>query len=273
MQCPMVPLSIFERNIKAILVSFYFNRQTAYYRHPPMAEKRQTMKKIGLIGGLSWISTAHYYRRLNQITQEKAGGVHSVSLVLESVDRQDYVDAVIHREDEAAACEQILKAAQCVEKAGAEFIVISCNDVHRFVPDIKPYINIQFLHIAEVTAQAIKTQNLNNVALLGVNKTMDGDFYQAIMESHNINVIIPSQQEKAYIHDKIFGELVVDIFTQDTRQGYLEIINALASRGAEGVILGCTEIPMLLDAQDIAIPSFSTTELHCRAAVEKALGE
>jgi aspartate racemase len=229
------------------------------------------MKKIGLIGGLSWVSTAHYYRRLNQITQEMAGGVHSARLVLESVDRQDYVDAVIVREDEAAACEQILKAAQCVEKAGAEFIVISCNDVHRFVPQITPHINIEFLHIAEVTALAIKVQNLSDVALLGVRKTMDGNFYQAIMDTHGINVIIPGEQEKTYIHDAIFNELVADIFTQDTRQGYLDIISALTSRGAEGVILGCTEIPMLLNSQDIAIPSFSTTELHCRAAVEKAL--
>ena len=229
------------------------------------------MKKIGLIGGLSWVSTAHYYQRLNQITQEMAGGVHSAKLVLESVNRQDYVDAVIHREDEAAACEQILKAAQCVEKAGAKFIVISCNDVHRFVPQIKPHINIEFLHIAEVTALAIKAQNLSDVALLGVRKTMDGDFYRSIMDARGINVIIPDEQEKAYIHDTIFNELVADIFAQDTRQGYLDIIGALASRGAEGVILGCTEFPMLLDAQDIAIPSFSTTELHCRAAVEKAL--
>lgn len=230
------------------------------------------MKKIGVIGGLSWVSTAHYYQRLNQITQEIAGGVHSARLVLESVNRQDYVDAVINREDEAAACEQILKAAQCVEKAGAEFIVISCNDVHRFVPQIKPHINIEFLHIAEVTAQAIKAQNLSNVALLGVRKTMEGDFYQAIMAPHGINAMIPREQEKAYIHDAIFNELVANIFTQDTRQGYLNIINTMASRGAEGVILGCTEIPMLLNAQDIPIPSFSTTELHCRAAVEMALG-
>jgi len=229
------------------------------------------MKKIGLIGGLSWVSTADYYRRLNQITQNTAGGVHSARLVLESVDRQDYVDAVIHRQDESAACQQILEAAQNLEKAGAEFIVISCNDVHRFVPQITPNINIEFLHIAEVTARAIKAQNLNRVALLGVRKTMESDFYQTILESHDIDVIIPNEQQRTYIHDAIMNEMVADIFTQTTRQGYLDIISALACEGAEGVILGCTEIPMLLEAKDIAIPSFSTTELHCRAAVEMAL--
>jgi len=231
------------------------------------------MKKIGLIGGLSWVSTAEYYRRLNQITQETLGGVHSARLVLESVNRQAYVDAVIEREDEAAACEQILQAAQSVEKAGAAFIVISCNDVHRFVPEITPRIGIPFLHIADVTATAIKSAKLKSVALLGVRKTMEGDFYSGILRKHGLQVIIPNEAEKTYIHDAIYNELVNDIFTDATRQGYVKTIDDLASRGAEGVVLGCTEIPLLLKPEDIRIPSFSTSELHCRAAIEKALAE
>ncbi len=231
------------------------------------------MKKIGLIGGLSWVSTAEYYRRLNQITQETLGGVHSARLALESVDRQAYVDAVIERKDEAAACEQILHAAQNVEKAGAAFIVISCNDVHRFVPEIAPHIDIPFLHIADVAAMAIKAAKLKSVALLGVRKTMEGDFYSGILRKHGLQVIIPNEAQKTYIHDTIYSELVNDIFTDATRQGYVKTIDDLGLRGAEGVVLGCTEIPLLLKPEDIRIPSFSTSELHCRAAIEKALAE
>ncbi|MGI9388255.1 MAG: aspartate/glutamate racemase family protein, partial [Methyloligellaceae bacterium] len=135
------------------------------------------MKRIGVIGGLSWVSTADYYRRLNELTQQRLGGVHSAPLVLASVDRQDYVDAVIDAQDEDAACRIILDAARAVEQGGAEFIVISCNDVHRFVPAIEPQIDIPFLHIAEVTAQAIREDGLKSVALLGVRKTMEETFY------------------------------------------------------------------------------------------------
>ncbi len=229
------------------------------------------MKKIGLIGGLSWVSTSEYYRRLNQITREILGGVHSARLVLESVDRQEYVDAVIARKDEATACDQILQAAKSVEKAGAQFIVISCNDVHRFVPHIAPQISIPFLHIADVAAKEIIAAKLNSVALLGVRKTMEEDFYTGILQKRGLQVVIPDETQKTYIHDTIYNELVNDSFTDETRQGYIKIINELASRGAQGVVLACTEIPLLLKPEDIPLPSFSTSELHCRAAIEKAL--
>ena len=128
------------------------------------------MKKIGLIGGLSWISTAEYYKRLNEITQELAGGVSSSRIVLESVNRQDYVSAVIDRQDEDAACQQIAESARALEAAGADFIVMTCNDIHRFVPKIEPMLTIPFLHIASVTASAIKAKGLKSVAILGVRK-------------------------------------------------------------------------------------------------------
>lgn len=229
------------------------------------------MRKIGLIGGLSWVSTAAYYRRLNEIAQERLGGVSSAVLVLESVDRQAYVDAVIARQDESAACAQILDAVRAVERAGASFVVISCNDVHRFVPEIGPQVSVPFLHIAEPTAKAIRDRGLSNVALLGVRKTMEGDFYPEIFRKHGINTIVPNDSERSYIHDTIYAELVKDIFTDETRQGYRGVIRDLAARGAEGVVLGCTEIPLLLDPEDIEIPSFSTTELHCQAAIERAI--
>jgi aspartate racemase len=229
------------------------------------------MRKIGLIGGLSWVSTADYYRRLNQIAQARLGGVTSAQLVLESVNRQDYVDAVIERRDERAACDQILAAAKSVERAGAVFIVICCNDVHRFVPEIAPQIGIPFLHIAEATAIAIRAAGLRRVALVGVRKTMEGDFYPQALARYGIETFTPNETEKAFVHDTIYGELVNDVFTEETRRGYVRLVDDLAARGADGVVLGCTEIPLLLRPDDLNMPSFSTTELHCEAAIEMAI--
>ena len=233
-------------------------------------KKGNAVKKIGMIGGLSWVSTAEYYRRLNELTQEKLGGVSSARIILESVDHQKYVEAVIDRQDEAAACCQILKAVQNVERAGADFIVISCNDVHRFLPKIASKIHVPFLHIAEATADAIDRLGLKTIGLLGVQKTMEGDFYQNILEKRDVATLVPNAVDRKYIDYKILDELNRNLFMDQTRAGYLKVIENLAERGAEGVILGCTEIPLLLSAEQIPIPSFSTTELHCRAAVERA---
>ena len=229
------------------------------------------MHKIGLLGGLSWVSTAEYYRRLNELMQGQLGGVASARITLESLNRQAYVDAVIVRKDEAAACAMILDACKNLEKAGAKFIVISCNDVHRFVPEIAPKIQIPFLHIAEVTAQAIVEKGLTKVGLLGVMKTMEGSFYPDILAQHGIETLTPDLTDRGYIHDRIYDELVMNIFSESTKKGYLEVIKCLSESGAEGIILGCTEIPLLLQPDEISIPSFATTELHCIAAVERAL--
>lgn len=229
------------------------------------------MKKIGLIGGLSWVSTAEYYKRLNEITQELAGGVSSARIVLESVNRQEYVSAVIDKQDEGAACQQIKASAQALEAAGADFIVITCNDVHRFVPEIQPTLTIPFLHIASVTAQAIKDQGHESVAILGVRKTMESDFYSTTLGDHGIRAIIPNEEEKTFIHDSIYNELVQNEFRDSTRADYQSVIKNLGLRGADSVALACTEIPLLLNPKQSPLPAFSTTELHCRSAVEKAL--
>ncbi|MEM8569355.1 MAG: amino acid racemase [Pseudomonadota bacterium] len=230
------------------------------------------MKKIGMIGGLSWVSTAEYYKRINEITQAVAGGVTSARIVLESVNRQDYVDAVIDRQDEGAACAQIRHSAQALQAAGADFIVITCNDVHRFVPELQPSLDIPFLHIAQVTANAIKARGLSKAALLGVRKTMEGRFYPEILASNGIETLIPNEEEKRFIHDSIYDELVKNRFLDDTRDRYIATISALRDRGADCVALACTEIPLLLSPEDAPIPAFSTTELHCVAAVRVALG-
>lgn len=204
--------------------------------------------------------------------QQSAGGVSSARIVLESVNRQDYVDAVIHRRDENAARQQLLASARALEAAGAEFIVITCNDVHRFVPAIQPLITIPFLHIADVTAAAVAARGLRRVAIIGVRKTMESDFYPEILERHGVEAIIPSEAEKAFIHDSIYDELVHNRFRDETRQEYQRIITALGERGADCVALACTEIPLLLRPEDAPLPAFSTTELHCKAAVAQAIG-
>lgn len=229
------------------------------------------MRKIGLIGGLSWVSTAHYYRRLNELIQEALGGVASARIVLESVNRQVYVDAVIERGDEDAACEQIADAALALERAGADFVVITCNDVHRFVPRIAPELTIPFVHIAEVTATAAAEAGVRQLAILGVRKTMEGDFYPDVLSEHGIATMIPSENERTFVHDSIYEELTQDVFLDETRRAYLRLIETLAERGADGVALACTEIPLLFDPNDSPIPAFSTTELHCQEAVRRAV--
>lgn len=230
------------------------------------------MKKIGMIGGLSWVSTAEYYKRINVITQERAGGVSSARIVLESVNRQDYVSAVIDRQDEDMACALIARSARALQAAGADFIVITCNDVHRFVPQIQPDIAIPFLHIAQVTAEAIRARGLKRVAILGVRKTMESDFYPDILARNGLEALLPDEDEKRFIHDSIYQELVHNRFHPQTRRQYQRIIAGLGQRGADCVALACTEIPLLLAPEDAPIPAFSTTELHCQAAVAHALG-
>lgn len=229
------------------------------------------MKKIGLIGGLSWISTAEYYKRINEITQSICGGVSSAPITLESVNRQQYVTAVIENQDEEAACTQISDAVKALERAGADFIVITCNDVHRFIPKIEQNVTIPFLHIAEVAAQSIAAAGLNRVAVLGVRKTMEEAFYPSMFAKYGLETVIPNNIERAFIHDSIYQELVQNQFRDVTRQTYQTIISDLGARGADCVALACTEIPLLISESQSPLPWFSTTELHCQAAVKQAL--
>lgn len=229
------------------------------------------MKKIGMIGGLSWVASAEYYKRINQITQQRLGGVASARIVLESINRQDYIHAMRDLEDEHAACQQVLDAAHALVAAKAEFIVIACNNAHRFIPDIQPLIDIPFLHIADVTAAAISGQGLRRVAVLGVRQTMEGDFYRNALTRYGIETLPLDDAQKAFVHDSIHAELVQNEFHDATREKYRQIISDLGRRGADCVALACTEIPLLLSSQDSALPAFSTTELHCQAAVARAL--
>lgn len=228
------------------------------------------MKKIGMIGGLSWVSTAEYYRLLNEITQAELGGVSSARLILESVNREEYAEYVYRQKNEDAACAMIADAARAVERAGADFIIITCNDVHRFVPEVAPLVSIPFLHIASAAAESIKVADISRVALLGVRKTMELGFYADVLAEHGITTIIPDNDERTYVDDTIMNEMVAGKFLDKTRAGYIALIEKLVARGAEGIVLGCTEIPLLIDSRHTDIKLFSTTDIHCHAAVKRA---
>jgi aspartate racemase len=228
------------------------------------------MQRIGLIGGLTWISTAEYYRRLNEIIQERLGGANSADLVLASINREDYARATSRR-DEDAARGILIAAAQRLERAGADFIALCCNGAHQFVPRVELEVSIPFLHIADATARSIQAAGLNKVALLGVRDTMEQTFYPDVLARYGIETIIPNDAERTFIHDSIQRELTSNVFRDETRRHYVEIIEGLQSRGAQGVILGCTEIPLLVRPDDTSVVTFSTTELHCQSVVERAL--
>lgn len=228
------------------------------------------MKTLGLIGGTTWVSTVDYYKYINQLTTEKLGGLNSARILLYSVRFSD-VKSLADASDWENLGELMSGIAQNLEKGGAEAIVLCANTMHIVADKVQEKTNIPLIHITDATAKEILRQNLKKVALLGTKFTMENDFYHKRLSDYGIETIIPNDEERDFIHWSIFEELGKDIFTTETKQKYLEIIENLNERGAEGVILGCTEIPMLIKPEECPIPSFDTTVLHAKAAVEFAL--
>ncbi len=229
------------------------------------------MKTIGLLGGMSWESSLEYYRIINEEIKLKLGESHSAKCVMFSFDFYD-VETLQHKGDWDALTKEMVKQATNLKHAGAEFIVICTNTMHLMAPSIEQKTGLKVLHIANATGDAIRLKGLKKVALLGTKFTMEGDFYKSILEeNHGIEVIIPTESDRQIIHDIIYKELVVGIINPESKLNYTEIIEKLALDGAEGVILGCTEIPLLIKQQDVSIPVFDTTDIHSKAAVEFAL--
>ena len=228
------------------------------------------MKTLGLIGGTTWVSTVDYYKYINKLTTEKLGGLNSAKILLYSVRFSD-VKSLADASDWESLGKLMSGIAQNLEKGGAEAIVLCANTMHIVADKVQEKTNIPLIHIADATAKAILAQNLKKVALLGTKFTMENDFYKNRLADFGIETIIPNDEERDFIHWSIFEELGKDIFTENTKQKYLEIIDKLNERGAQGVILGCTEIPMLVKPEECPIPSFDTTILHAKAAVEFAL--
>ena len=228
------------------------------------------MKTIGLIGGMSWESTTTYYQIINETIKNELGGLHSAKCILYSVDFSEIEECQANG-NWAKSAEILSGAAKKLESAGADFIVICTNTMHKIVPQIQNHINIPILHIAEATAETLIRQNIKNVALLGTKYTMTQDFYKERLISKGLSVIIPSAKEVEEVNRIIYNELCVGIISASSRKIYSEIIERLKSAGAEAVILGCTEIGMLIRKDDSALPVFDTTVIHAQKAALQAI--
>jgi aspartate racemase len=231
------------------------------------------VKVIGLIGGMSWESTVPYYRSINELVKQRLGGLHSARVVLYSVDFHD-IEKLQHegRWDEAG--EILAAAAKSVAAAGADFIVLCTNTMHKVVGAITAAVTIPVLHIADATAAGILRAGMRRVGLLATRFTMEQDFYRGRLESrHGIAVLVPDEADRELVHRVIYDELCLGVISDTSRERYREIIMRLVERGAEGIIYGCTEIGLLVSQADSPVPVFDTTAIHAASAVEFALTE
>ena len=228
------------------------------------------MKTIGLIGGMSWESTAVYYSLINREVQKRLGGVHSARIVMVSVDFADLEELQrAGRWNEATKL--MVDAGRTLARAGAELLLICTNTMHRMANEVEQGAGVPLLHICDPAARKAKAEGLSRVALLGTAYTMEQSFYKDRLRSHGLDVMVPGEADRAAVHRVIYEELVCGRIEQASRKSCREIIARLAARGAEGVVLGCTELPLLIKPEDSAIPLFDTTELHALAAVDLAL--
>lgn len=225
------------------------------------------MKTIGLIGGMSWESTITYYQVINTVIKKRLGGLHSSKCILYSVDFQEIEECQSSGNWEKSA-KILADAAIKLQGAGADFIVICTNTMHKVSDKIQESIHIPLLHIADVTATVLKEKEIKKVALLGTKYTMEQDFIKYIIINNGIEVLIPNEEDRIIVNDTIFNELCLGIVSESSKKAFLSIIDKLSKQGAEGVILGCTEIGLLIKQNDTSIPLFDTTVIH---AIEAAL--
>jgi aspartate racemase len=229
------------------------------------------MKTIGLIGGMSWESSIEYYRIINEEVRDRLGGLHSAKCIMHSVEFEG-IRELQEKGDWAALTEIMAGAAKGLRDAGAGFVVICTNTMHIMAEDVQKKAGIEVLHIADATGQEIKDLGLKKVGLLGTKFTMEKDFYrQRLKDKYGIEAIIPAEGERQEVHDIIFKELCAGILRPGSRDRLKAIIDGLTARGAQGVVLGCTELPLILGQKDARIPVFDTTRIHAEAAVRRAM--
>ncbi len=228
------------------------------------------MNTIGLLGGMSWESTQTYYRLINEGVKSRLGGLHSAKLVLYSVDFAD-IEALQHKGDWAATARILCDAAVSLQNAGADFLVIGTNTMHKVAPEIEQAIGIPLLHIADATAKVLAQDGVTQVGLLGTRFTMEQEFYRNRLEEAGIEVLTPDEPQREVIHRVIYEELCQGKVNPNSRLVYLDIVASLSERGAQAVILGCTEIGLLIRQADTSVPLYDTTEIHASQAVEQAL--
>ncbi len=227
------------------------------------------MKTIGLLGGMSWESTELYYRLINEGVKAKLGGLHSAKIALFSVDFQE-IEQLQHNGDWKGAARILAEAAKRIEAAGANFLLICTNTMHKVADEVQAAINIPLLHLADATATRISDAGISTVGLLGTNFTMEQDFYKGRLAQRGITVITPDKTDRATVHKIIYEELCLGSIQQSSREKYLAIIDKLANNGAEAVIEGCTEITLLVQQQHTGVPLFDTTAIHAEEAVKLA---
>ncbi|MGE6588367.1 aspartate/glutamate racemase family protein [Bacillus mycoides] len=228
------------------------------------------MKTIGLIGGMSWESTSEYYRILNEEIKSRLGGLHSAKCLINSVNFEE-IERFQSSGDWEGAGEELGNTAYSLQKGGADFIIICTNTMHKVVEKIKENINIPVLHIADATAKEINRKGIQSVGLLGTKYTMEQDFYKSRIEENDIKVIVPLGKDREKINEVIYKELCLGKITSQSREYYKRVIEELVQKGAQGIILGCTEIGLLIKQEDISVPIFDTTHIHAIEAVNFAL--
>lgn len=228
------------------------------------------VKVIGLIGGMSWESSVEYYRIINEEIKNRLGGLHSANCILYSVDFEE-IEHYQTKGDWKKAGSVLSDTARSLEKAGADFIIICTNTMHKVIDDIQSKINIPILHIADTTASQIRKKDVHTVGLLGTKYTMEQDFYKSRLGANGIHIIIPGNEDRKLINKVIFDELCLGVIHQNSKDYYKKVIQDLVDRGAEGIVLGCTEIGLLIKEEDFGCPLFNTTYIHAFEAVNKAL--
>jgi len=228
------------------------------------------MKTIGLIGGISWYSTADYYRLLNELVNKELGGLHAAKIILCSVDFAE-IEALTKKQDWPGIAVIICKAAKAIELAGADCVMIGANTMHKIAGEVEVTVSIPLIHIADAVAAAIKNKGLQKVALLGTKYTMQLPFYKDRLAAAGIEVIIPGESDIELVSNAIYNEFGKGIFLPERKREFLQIIDSLVEAGAKGVILGCTEIPILIKQEDCSVPVFDSTFIHTEAAVQFAL--
>jgi aspartate racemase len=231
------------------------------------------MKTIGLLGGMSWESSAGYYRAINEGIKASLGGLHSAQIIMFSVDF-DPIEKLQQAGDWDCAAKILIEAAIGIEAAGADFLLICTNTMHKLAPQIQAAIKTPFIHIADATAEVLQDKKIQTVGLLGTKFTMDQDFYKGrLIDGYGLDVLTPSEDDRQIIHDIIYQELCLGEINPDSKNDYLRIIKSLQSQGAEAVILGCTEIGMLVNQSDTEVLPLDTTEIHSQKAVQVALNQ
>jgi len=229
------------------------------------------LKTIGLIGGTGWVSTLEYYRLINQGINKKLGGLNSAHCLIYSFNYAN-IDTLNKQDDHAGVFRLVLDAAEKLKGASVDCLVLCANTLHQYVDKLEKVIGLPIVHIADATAKAIKKKGLSKIGLLGTRFTMEMDFYTNRLKEAGIESLVPGKPDRDFIHDAIMNELLKENYKKETKERFLSIINDLEARGAEGIVLGCTEIPLLIKQEDVKLPLFNTLEIHAAAVVDYAAG-